>query len=89
MAGVLQYFTEKGADKVIEDYKYLIGNEYYFSAQEKRMVLDIQKFPGIAKNGFNVLICSDKIKLSIYDFMQLNKEIAYSFNNYENFSVEA
>ena len=83
----LKYFTEKGAEDLINKYTYLLDDLFYFPPSiEKLKLISISKLR--ASQGFNVVFCSEKHNCTVYDFMTANRNIKYNFEEFEITSAE-
>lgn len=81
----LFYFSETGVKSVINKYKELIGEEFYFDENriKKIKLYDIFEAKSIVNNGFHVLFVSEEIHhCTIKDFMEMN-DIQYDFYDYD------
>jgi hypothetical protein len=85
----MEFFTEKGVKQVKEEYKNLIGKEFYFDKSKTKFKLSyIEKEEIKCPNGFEILFHSDpEVFMLIYEFMKLNK-IKYHIHDFETISIE-
>ncbi len=85
-----RFFTEKGVKQVKAKYDKLIGSDFYFDDTNTKYRLD-DIIPQEASDGYNIKFESYKPEpyksKVIYEFMQLNKEIDYDFNDFESIIV--
>ena len=87
----LDYFSEIGAKDVIDKYKELIGTDFYFEVNKKHKIklVDILSAKSIINDGFHIIFVSKEMDYCcIKDFMGINNNIHYKFNDFERICVE-
>ena len=88
---ILTYFSKDGVQNVINEYKKMIGNEYYFDESKKRKIelFDILEGKSIINDGYHVVFVSiENDYCSIKDFMGINEIKEYHFNDFGQVCVD-
>lgn len=88
---ILTYFSKEGVQNVINEYKKLIGKEYYFNENKNRKIelFDILDGKSIINDGYHVVYVSRGYDYcSIKDFMEINEIKEYNFDDCSQVCVD-
>lgn len=85
----MQYFTQRGSEKVRNHYNSLLGKEFYFRKDRgKQKLLKIERQLSRVDGGYFVNFRAENNQIAQFnDFLQLNG-FPNDFDNYEQISVQ-